>query len=289
LASNVEEGRYYLPRTATGGRETIVTSAIDASPQYVLRLPMPGWPPVIAAVFTAAFFLLLTVKWVLPAAACGLIAVAAMLRWGWDLDSGTKLAPIDIGGGISLPAYASGPVSHTWWAAIVLILVIATTYVCLLFSYLYLWTVQPEVWPSADPPIGYAVIAAAACLLLSSAALGVANLALKRDNGMVLYAALGFGIALIAAAFALELSAHRGLDPSESSYAATVQTVVAFNGVTTLAVIVLALYALVRRARGLLDSERRNVFDNARLLWHYVVGQNLAGLALVHGFPRWVT
>ena len=30
------------------------------------------------------------------------------------------------------------------------------------------------------------------------------------------------------------------------------------------------------------------MFDNARLLWHYVVGQNLAGLALVHGFPRWV-
>jgi cytochrome c oxidase subunit I+III len=66
-----------------------------------------------------------------------------------------------------------------------------------------------------------------------------------------------------------------------------VQTFVAFNGLCAIAVTVLALYALARRLAGLLDRERCNVFDNARLLWHYVVGQNLAGLALVHGFPRW--
>ena len=29
----------------TGGRETIITSAIEANPQYVLRLPGPGWTP----------------------------------------------------------------------------------------------------------------------------------------------------------------------------------------------------------------------------------------------------
>ena len=39
LAREVDAGRHYLPGTATGGRETIVTSPVDARPQYVLLLP----------------------------------------------------------------------------------------------------------------------------------------------------------------------------------------------------------------------------------------------------------
>ena len=62
LREDVEAGRYYLPGAPTGRRETIVTSPIEAEPQYLARLPGPGWTPVLAAVFTAAFFLLLTVK-----------------------------------------------------------------------------------------------------------------------------------------------------------------------------------------------------------------------------------
>ena len=83
------------------------------------------------------------------------------------------------------------------------------------------------------------------------------------------------------------LYAHRALSPAESSYAATVQTFVGFYGVCSTAAIALACYALARRVASLLDSERRNAFDHARLLWHYVVCQSLAGLALIHGFPRW--
>ena len=62
LAEDVKAGRYYLPNTATGGRETIITSAVDARPQYLLQMPGPGWSPLLAAFGTAGFFLLLTVK-----------------------------------------------------------------------------------------------------------------------------------------------------------------------------------------------------------------------------------
>ena len=62
LREEVDRGEHYLPGTVTGRRETIVTSPIAARPQYVAILPGPGWPPVLAAVGTAAFFLLLTVK-----------------------------------------------------------------------------------------------------------------------------------------------------------------------------------------------------------------------------------
>jgi cytochrome c oxidase subunit I+III len=43
LAERVEAGAYYLPGSATGTRDTLVTSAVEAKPQFVLRLPMPGW------------------------------------------------------------------------------------------------------------------------------------------------------------------------------------------------------------------------------------------------------
>ena len=72
-------GRALLParHAPTGGRETIVTSPIEATPQYLLRLPGPGWTPLLAAVFTAGFFLLLTVKLVTLALICGVLAIVA--------------------------------------------------------------------------------------------------------------------------------------------------------------------------------------------------------------------
>ena len=37
---------------------------------------------------------------------------------------------------------------------------------------------------------------------------------------------------------------------------------------------------------GLLDGVRRVTFDNTMVFWYYAVLQALAGLALVHSFPR---
>ncbi len=71
LREEVERGEHYLPRSATGERETIVTSAVEAEPQYVMLMPGPSWSHVIAAVGTAGFFLLLTVKLVVPAISFG--------------------------------------------------------------------------------------------------------------------------------------------------------------------------------------------------------------------------
>ena len=43
--AKVEEGRYFLPNSATGLRETIVTSPVMAEPEYVEIMPGPSpWP-----------------------------------------------------------------------------------------------------------------------------------------------------------------------------------------------------------------------------------------------------
>src|SRR5690606_8439396 len=57
LADEVRAGQHFLPNAPTGSRETLITSPIDAVPQYVIQMPGPGWSHVLAAVFTAACFL----------------------------------------------------------------------------------------------------------------------------------------------------------------------------------------------------------------------------------------
>ena len=62
LARDVEQGRYFLPGSATGLRETIVTSPVLAEPQYVEIMPGPSPWPFWSAIATAVFFLALTVQ-----------------------------------------------------------------------------------------------------------------------------------------------------------------------------------------------------------------------------------
>ena len=78
----------------------------------------PSWLPLIAGAGTAAFFLLLTVKLPWLAAIGGLVALAAIWRWLWQTDRGPSHPPVDIGGGIKLPVYATGPSAipgGRWW------------------------------------------------------------------------------------------------------------------------------------------------------------------------------
>jgi cytochrome c oxidase subunit I+III len=282
LGREVEEGRHYLPGSATGGRDTLLTSAVDAIPQWVLRLPMPGWAPLIGAWFTAAFFFSLTFKLLLVAAICGVIAIAALLHWGWRLDPPARRPPVDIGGGLRLPVYVSGPLSQAWWAMVILMLVAGSLYACLLFSYLYLWTVSPQVWPSSLPQLGYP-LAVAVLLLLSSAAVGLANRGVKKSGNC---RALALAVPLLIGSAVVSVISQAEVSPVESAYGAIVHALVSWDAFFAACATLLALFALARRRAGLLDRERRVTFDNARLFWHYTVGQSLAGLAMLHGFPR---
>ncbi|HZM32987.1 MAG TPA: cytochrome c oxidase subunit I [Burkholderiales bacterium] len=286
IEKDVEEGRYYLPNAPTGGRETILTHPVSAEPQALMRMPYPGWAPLVAAWFTAAFFLLLTVKFVVPAIVCGVIAIAGILHWGWGLDP-APAGDVDIGGGIRLPTYMSGPRSQAWWAMVVLILVSASIYACVVFSYLYLWTVSPAIWPREAGglawPLAAAVLAAGSSLLV-----GLANRCLKSERPKAMAASLAGAIVLFLGAFAAMLAGHATLSPAESAYGAVVYLVLSLAGFFGFVVIGMALFVIARAAHGMVDRVRRVTFDNARLFWHYTVAQTLVGIVLVHGFPRLV-
>src|SRR3546814_8902248 len=61
IGRDVEQGRYFLPGAPTCHRETLITSPIRSEPQYLQIMPGPSVWPLLAAIFTAGFFLLLTV------------------------------------------------------------------------------------------------------------------------------------------------------------------------------------------------------------------------------------
>jgi cytochrome c oxidase subunit I+III len=289
LSRDVEEGRHFLPGAATGQRETIITSAADAAPQYVQRLPGPGWAHVLAAVLTAAFFLLLTVKAVTLALVCGAGAIVAVILWMWESDP-PPAGRVDIGGGIVVPTYMSGPQSHSWWAMIVLILVAGALYLSYLFSYLYLWTVAPQSWPSPQALPGLTWPALAAGLLaFSGGTIWSASRCLGRQSAIFALLVTA-GVAALAAALGLDIWSQwrNGLRPDASGYAAMVYASGVLQLEIVAPVVVMAGFTLARLAAGRLDATRRVVFDNLALFWGYAVGQGLFNLLLTHGFPRLV-
>ncbi|MEQ8700529.1 MAG: cytochrome c oxidase subunit I [Bauldia litoralis] len=292
LAKEVEEGRHYLPNAPTGGRETLVTSPIDAKPQYVIQMPGPSWTHFLAAVFTAAFFLLLTVKLVVIAAICGVLAIVAIVVWAWELDPGPAKGPVDIGGGHTLPVYMSGPSSHGWWAMVVLMFVAASLYLSYLFSYLYLWTVSPDAWVAGEtmaPDLGWP-LASGALLVAAVIAFGFADRSLapptRRNPATPLLLIIGT-LALVAAV-GVEVYGHwqAGLRPTDDSYSAMVYMASGLNGQLVLAVAIMSLFTIARHFAGRLDAVRRGTFEHTSLLLYFAAAQAMIGLLLVHGFPR---
>ena len=176
---------------------------------------------------------------------------------------------------------------------VVLMLVAGSLYIAYVFSYLYLWTVNPQVWPvggsSAFPDLRWAA-GGAALMLLSILAFWMADRALPKPGSVSLWA----GLLLIAGALCLmggvgiEVYAQwqSGLRPTETSYGAMVYLAIVLTGQLVATVVVMTGFAWARLFTGKLDRRRRVSFESAALLAYYTAAQGLLGLLLIHGFPR---
>jgi cytochrome c oxidase subunit I+III len=287
LPDDVRAGKYYLPGTLTGQRETIVTSTVDARPEYVLVIPSYGWSPFVGAIFTAAFFLLLTGKFVLLASACGLIAIVAIIVWAWGNDPG-PLGSFDIGGELRLPVNITGRNSHAWMATVTLNTVLFNMFISLVFAYLFLWTSRPD-WLNAAgtlPEIPGAFIAIA-LLLGASGATGLARRMLPRNCFIVALLLLASSVLIVGgSAYAILEHWSAGLRPDASSYGAVVFTLLALAAVLSAAVVVINLFCVLRLAAGLINTERRLTFEVAAMMCHYTVLQAVSTIALIYVLPR---
>jgi cytochrome c oxidase subunit I+III len=288
LAREVEEGRHYLPHSATGRRETIATSPVAARPCYLLVLPGDSWLPMLAAFGTAAFFLLLTVKLYALAWICGLVAVGAVLGWMWESDRESPHEAVEAGRDLRLPVGATGTASHSWWATVIMLVVDASIFASFAFAYIHVsmrLMVCPP--PGAElPPLAQA-LASCGLLALGSALVWLARRSVdkqlgKRRLAWLVLAALGCALA----SFVLDLSGWRaGLDPTASAWAAAIAALAGYQGLHIAILAVLAPYLALRAWRGHLGPRSRATLDNIALIWHYTTLQGIAAVAVVRLMP----
>ncbi len=177
---DVDEGRFYLPDAEECLRETLVTSVIDARPQQCLRVAGPSYVTLVAAVFTGGAFIFATFHWWIAAGVSSALAVASFIAWLW---SSAAVIPEreskDLGLGVTLPLYVTGPASVGWWAMFITMLADITAFVCLVFGYLYYWTIHRQFPPAPMRPLGGAWPVAALAALVGAWA---ATLVARREN-----------------------------------------------------------------------------------------------------------
>ncbi len=287
LAGDVEAGRYFLPNAATGRRETLVTSPLRAEPQYLQLMPGPSVWPLVAAVGTAGFFMLLTVQAYAASIVSGVMAILAMLRWLWDTDRPIEVDDADVGAGIRVPTYATGTHTHGWWAMVILLVVIFMIFLMAVFSYLYLYGLRPEIW-IAPPDLRWLAAvagggaAASGLALWARRRLARPDAALWPEPTLVLIAT-----ALLVASFVADLSSWRdaGLAPEMSGQGATVFAFLSLQGVLVAISVLMALYLAARNARGLVTRPANNSFDVVVLFIAYTGAQGAAAALLTRLFP----
>lgn len=282
LSKEVEEGRHYLPNTVTGRRETIATSPASAKPTYLMILPGDSWLTVLGAFGTAGFFLLLTVKAMVLATICGVVAVGSIIAWLWSSDRSVQMREAAIGGGITLPIGARGTASHSWWGTFIMLVVIYLIFGS--FAYVYIHTsMRLEICPppGASLPDGMWTLLSAALLLGGSALVWLSDRVKQPLTPWLLLLAL----AATTAAFGVDVHSWRlvHLDGTKDAWSASIAILLGFQGVMLFVLLLAGPYLCVRAWRGMITPQNRATRDNIALIWHYVTLQGLTGMLVIRG------
>ena len=290
ICDDVKEGRYFLPNSVTGLRETLITSPVNAEPQYLQIMPGPSAWPIGGAVATAGFFLALTVQAYTFALFSGVIAVGCVLRWAWETDVPVKQETAEVGAGITLPIAITGPQSHGWWALNTLLIVIGMIAAMGLFSYFYLYGINPEVWIDAPDLLQTAGIAVLLLLALG-AAWGSRRLLARHDKGVfpgqLPWLACAFASACSIGALWWDVSGWQaaGLVPSASGQGATVFALLSFQGMAAAIGAVMAGYLGFRSGRGLLTTPTSVTLDVVARYLGFIAIQGLIVQTVLRIFP----
>lgn len=290
LAKEVEEGRYFLPNSATGLRETLITSPVRAEPQYLQIMMGPSIWPFLAAVFTAGFFLLLTVQAYFLAVACLPLATWSILRWLWDTDRPVPQKQVDVGAGIMLPTYVTGPSAHGWWAIICVLIVAGMIFLMAIFGYLFLYGIHPSFWVVPTERWWGLPIAATYGLAALLVLYGRRLIVRKGSTNWSPTAAILFAAMLITAALATDWSTwlRQDINPELTSQGAMSYAMLGLQAQLVAVVILMGLYLAARTARGLVTRPRNTTFDVVSLFLLYTAAQGAIIALLIRFFPAGV-
>lgn len=279
LHQEVEAGAHWLPGTITGGRETLLTTPMSALPRRVVVLAGDSLWPVLAAVGTAAFFLLMTVKSTVGTVAGLLLALVSIWRWLWDTDRAPAQVDGEVADGVRLPLGAQGLSAPSWWATWIVIVVGASVLASMAFAHLHV-AMALEVCP---PP--GAVLPTTAALLQVTAAYGV-SFALMRTCGVGIgrrllprWRAIGllpaFALAVAAFEYGRRVALPADRAPTADAWTGTLAALLGYQGVHLALLAVMAAFLGSRIVAGLARPRQQGTWDNVSLMWGWICLQGV--------------
>jgi cytochrome c oxidase subunit I+III len=285
-----DEGRFYLPDAQEGKRETLITTVLDARPIQCLRVPGNTFLAMIAALTTGGVFICATFYWWTATILFAVAALAAILVWLW---TGTSLIPEkkekDVGLGLSLPLYVSGPDSVGWWAMFITMIGDMSAFASLIFGYFFYWTIHATGFPPSDaagpgqfwPMVALALTLAGwgAMLLSRRANAADKRSALRLSLLIAALLAVGGGAALLWGPYVT------GLDPKSDVYPATVWVIAIWTAAHLGVAVIMTLYCLARSAALKLTAEHDIDIHNVVLFWHFVMVTMAVTVATLALFP----
>ncbi|KQT85655.1 cytochrome B [Aurantimonas sp. Leaf443] len=289
LSADVDKGLYYLPDAQEMKRETLVTSVLDGTPEQCLRVPGPTWMTFWAALALGAVFILATFHLWIATLVTMVIATGAIMVWLWR---GTALQPEvdtkDVGLGLTLPLYRSGPASVGWWAMLITMIGDGTAFLSLLFGYYFFHTIHAD-FPPAEAT-GPGLLWPLTSLALFAIAWGAARLARRVNKagevtlarGAILIgviAALAGCAAIVYAPYVTEL------DPVSHVYPAIVWTLVIWMAVHGAVGALMLAYCLARSLAGRMTPKHDIDMENVALYWHFMGATAVFTVATIALFP----
>jgi cytochrome c oxidase subunit I+III len=211
------------------------------------------------------------------------------MYWLW---TGTAIIPEkeekEVGLGLTLPLYTSGPDSVGWWAIFITMLAMLTAFISLVFGYFFYWTVRNDFPPDPTPGPGVFWPLVAVALLLGAWALTLlARRWNKRDWAVGFYLGLLVAVALAVAGTAALLAGPwvTGLDPTSHVYPATVWILVLWTALQVGVGVLMQLYCLARRLAKRMTARYDIDICNVALYWHFTAFTAAVTVAVIAGFP----
>lgn len=289
LMEAVDQGRFYLPDAQEGKRETLVTTVIDAQPLQCLRVSGPSFITLWTAFFTGLIFIFSTFHLWWPAAICVVLSIAAILVWLWTGTASLPEKPLkEVGCKQMLPLYVSGMQSVGWWAMLITMLADITAFACLIFAYLFFWTLHTDFPPNASQSLqAFWPLIATAFLFLAWALTVGARHWNRQSRAKLFYS--GIVIAMFLAGggiMALFLGPWTSkLNPTEHAYPAIVWALLGWVALHVAVGVIMQGYCLARRAAGRMTALHDIDICNVALYWHFVAITVAITIAVLVGFP----
>jgi cytochrome c oxidase subunit I+III len=282
-------GRSSLERglVLADGRETVGTSALDAEPSTIMRMPEDSaWPLVLAVSLTIVCYGLLAESiWLFTLGVFG--TAMSAIGWLWPERLHDE-APIDTPFG-ELPVGGIGSRTVGWWGMTCTIATEAAFFAYLLFSYFYLGSMA-SVWPPREPPELTLALPNTVVLLASSAALWWGESGIRHGSRGRLRLGLAITILLGVAFLVVQVVEYsrQTVGPGTNAYGSLFFTITGFHGAHVAVGLLMLLYVLARALRGDFGDDRHEAVSNVALYWHFVDAVWLAVFTSLYLSPRFV-